>query len=29
MSEKELNPKVSVLIPVYNVRDYVERCLRS
>lgn len=22
-------PKVSIIVPVYNVEDYLERCLRS
>lgn len=26
---KKIKPKVSVIIPVYNVEDYVERCLDS
>ena len=28
-SERSENPQVSVLVPVYNVEPYVERCLRS
>ena len=24
-----MNPKISVIVPVYNVENYVERCLNS
>ena len=29
MSNNTLNKKVSIIIPVYNVSEYLERCLNS
>ena len=29
MLEESIHPKISVLIPVYNVEKYVKRCLSS
>ena len=29
MSDNTLNQKVSIIIPVYNVSEYLERCLNS